>query len=123
MKAYKTKRGSSNDHGWIVLMLVVLVVLMVGLMMGLYVMLLRPQKDVKQAIQSLRTSMRKGLPFGGPYEQCEDMVCPDFEGKAECMKTKAEDIMKCCQSVCHSKCAHLPQPALEECLEACSPMF
>lgn len=129
----KTKRGSTtnkgngvgsgngggNGGGWMLFMLV----LIVGMLVGLYVLVIRPQKDVKQAIQTLRTSVRKALPFGGPYEQCEDMVCPAFEGKAECMKTKAEDIKKCCQSVCHSKCVHLPEPALEECLQACSPMF
>lgn len=116
---YKTsKRVSWVEHGWILFMLVMILSLVAGLY---YVILRRPQADVKHAIQTLRTSLRKGLPFGGPYEQCQDMVCPDFEGKESCLKKKADDVVNCCQAVCHSKCVHLPAPALQECLAACSP--
>ena len=109
----------NNGHG----LLLFLLLIIIGMLIGLYIVILRPQQDMKHAIQTVRNTLKKSLPFGGPYEQCEDMVCPEFEGKKECMHTKAEDIMKCCQSVCHAKCVNLPEPALQECLSACTPLF
>lgn len=99
------------------------IALLIALIIMIYVNIVKPHESMQQVIQSLRTGFRRTLPFGGPYEQCEDMVCPNFDGKKECIHNKAEDIMKCCQSVCHAKCVNLPAPALEECLKACTPLF
>lgn len=116
MPKYSSENGSHR-------LLTFLLVLIIGLIIGLYIIILRPAEDMKHAMQTIRSSLTKSLPFGGPYEQCEDMVCPAFDGKKECMHSKADDIMKCCQSVCHAKCVNLPGPALEECLSACTPLF
>jgi hypothetical protein len=109
----------NNGHGLLLFLLLVII----GMLIGLYIMILPRHQDMKNATQTIRNTLKKTLPFGGPYEQCEDMVCPEFDGKKECMHTKADDIMKCCQSVCHAKCVNLPEPALEECLGACTPLF
>lgn len=110
---------NNTGHGILIFLLVIIILMLIAL----FYVIMRPQQDMKQAIHSIRTSLHKTLPFGGPYEQCEDMVCPNFDGKKDCMHAKADDILKCCQSVCHAKCVNLPEPALEECLSACTPNF
>lgn len=119
MKTYSSKNASNGGHA----LLIFLLLIVIGLLIGLYVTVAIPCMRTHEAITTVHARLLKSLPFGGPYEQCEDMVCPNFDGKKECMHNKAEDIMKCCQSVCHAKCVNLPEPALNECLSACTPLF
>lgn len=104
---------------------ITLLSLLVGLLIALvaYMAWSNRTSTIPEEMKALNQRVLALFPFGGPYEQCEDMVCPDISGKKECLHNKAEDIMKCCEGVCHSKCVHLPGPALEECLTACAPLF
>ena len=103
---------------------IMLLSIVVGLLIAMVSYMMWSQAStLPEEMKALNRRVLALFPFGGPYEQCEDMVCPDISGKKECMHAKADDIMKCCQGVCHSKCAHLPEPALEECLTACAPLF
>ena len=112
------------DLTWTHILILLMLALQIGLLVAIVMMMRRSATDVKEAVRSqhqrLMTSL---LPFGGPYEACEDQICPNYEDKKQCMTSKEDQIKKCCQESCKAKCVHLPPDALQECLSACTPTF
>lgn len=108
-------------NGYLTIILLLLII--IGLNIGLYCYIKANADELASEKGIGKKFMSTLFPFKGPYEQCEDQVCPDFTNKKECMQQNKDQIMSCCQGVCHAKCVHLPGPALKECLSACVPLF
>lgn len=108
------------DMTWSHVLILALLITQIVLLVMVIGMMRRSATDVKQ---TLRMHQERLLPFGGPYEACEDQICPNYDNKKECMVSKEDQIKKCCEESCKAKCAHLPPEALQECLSACTPTF
>lgn len=74
------------------------------LIIGLYIMIL---------VKDKKSEKSENYILKGPYESCEDQICPDFKTKAQCVCDKQEQIKNCCIASCPN----------QECKDACVPMF
>lgn len=112
------------DLTWTHVLILLMLALQLALLIAVIMMLRRSATTVQDAVRTQHQRLMASLlPFGGPYEACEDQICPNFEDKKNCMISKEDQIRQCCQESCKSKCAHLPPEALQECMSACTPTF
>jgi hypothetical protein len=83
----------SNHHvySWLIILLII----------GLYVLII------------VKCKKSEGYILKGPYESCEDQICPDYNTKAQCVCQKQEQIKNCCTASCPN----------QECKDACVPLF
>jgi len=111
-----------KGYDWKFLTVIMMLLVVIGLQLWACMCVNQDLKKehLKEAHSRLLSRL---LPFGGPYEACEDIECPNYENKKECMLKNQDKIKKCCEGVCRAKCVNLPAPALQECLSACTPTF
>lgn len=91
---YNKKMKTNTNHlfAWLIIILII----------GLYVLILVKGKKCGE-----------NYILKGPYESCEDQICPDFKTKATCMCDKQQQIKNCCIASCPN----------QECKDACVPLF
>lgn len=101
MKIHTTSKSSS--------------VIIIALLLGIYVLYLLHYFNILHfTTSSASTPTTFGSPLKGPYESCEDQVCPDITTKKSCLCSNEDTVKNCCAKSCGGN---------QYCIEACQPIF
>lgn len=89
--------------------------IIIALLLGIYVLYLLHYFNVLHFKTTVPpTPVTLGGNLKGPYEACEDQICPNYSNKKSCLCESSDRVKNCCVASCGGN---------QYCIEACEPMF